>query len=336
MKSEIPILAGSVAALALSVVTTIHLLQQSPVLPQPPLSFAPPIAPSEPGPEPAASEVPPSPAPMVDNDHEAAMPDRAVRRSEITELPTVGDNDRAQMARERVEKPLRELFAAAGLQYPAHRLYIRAFKRERELELWAAPALGAFRLVTVYGIAGASGGPGPKRREGDCQVPEGFYAINRYNPKSNFHLSMGLNYPNESDRILSDREKPGHDIFLHGRASSIGCMALGDDRIEEVYVAATDCPRPVEVHVFPGRMDAPDWQAWREEVVAQRPELGRFWDDLHVGWQIFEQYRLLPEITVLPDGRYQCTAPPHIRNAQGLASSQSQDSRPPQGQELRQ
>lgn len=229
---------------------------------------------------------------------------RIIRKSETIHLPS--GNDRVPIARARVEKTLRELFAEAGLQYPPERLFIRAFKRESELELWAAPALGGFRLVTTYEVTCNSGGPGPKRREGDGQTPEGFYVIDRLNPKSNFHLSLGLSYPNASDRILSDREKPGHDIFIHGRASSIGCLPVGDDRVEEVFIAVTDtAQRPVQVHVFPARMDAADWGSWRDAASTVRSDLGSFWDNLRPGWEYFERYRQLPKIGVAADGSYE-------------------------------
>jgi hypothetical protein len=228
-----------------------------------------------------------------------------IRRSEAVQLPDL-PTDRVPIARARVEKTLHGLFAAAGLQYPPERLFIRAFKRERELELWSAPSIGAYRLVATYEIAGVSGGPGPKRREGDGQTPEGFYQIDRFNPKSNFHLSLGLNYPNASDHILSDPVKPGHDIFIHGRKSSIGCMPVGDDRVEEIFITAADTKeRPIPVHVFPARMNSSDWTQWREEQALERPELLAFWENLAEGFEIFEQCRVLPTITVLPDGRYQ-------------------------------
>ncbi len=110
--------------------------------------------------------------------------------------------------------------------------------------MWARHGDGRFRLVASYPILAVSGGPGPKRREGDKQVPEGFYEIDRFNPKSLFHLSLGLNYPNAADRVLSDREHPGGDIFIHGSNVTVGCAPLGNDAIEELYLAALDAPRP--------------------------------------------------------------------------------------------
>ena len=84
-----------------------------------------------------------------------------------------------------------------------------------------------------------SGTTGPKRLQGDFQVPEGFYHINEFNPNSNYHLSMGLNYPNSSDRILSDSLRPGGEIYIHGSCVSVGCIPLNDDEIEELYLIAS-------------------------------------------------------------------------------------------------
>lgn len=118
------------------------------------------------------------------------------------------------------------------------------------------------------------------------QVPEGFYEVDRFNPLSSFHLSLGLNYPNASDRVLSDPVSPGTDIFIHGGNASIGCLALGDDGIEEVYLAAIDSRvRPIHVQLFPARMDAPDWPAWRDAQLALHPEFRPLWDELAAAWE---------------------------------------------------
>ena len=123
------------------------------------------------------------------------------------------------------------MFADAGVPYPAREIYLRAFKFEGQLELWARPANdhALFHLVHTYPIQCASGRLGPKRREGDGQVPEGFYFVERFNPRSLFHLSLGLNYPNASDRLLTTNPaQPGSDVFIHGNAVSVGCLAMGD------------------------------------------------------------------------------------------------------------
>jgi murein L,D-transpeptidase YafK len=224
-------------------------------------------------------------------------------------MPVSGEEvDRVAVARPRVEPILREKFRAAGLTYPAGEMFLRVFKREGLLEFWArAKAADEFKLIHTYTALAASGGPGPKRREGDRQVPEGFYEVDRFNPKSLFHLSLGLNYPNASDRILSDRQRPGGDIFIHGSNVTIGCVPLGNDLIEEVYIAALDSrARPIRVHLFPARMNAADWPAWRDEQAKEKPGLAPFWEQLQKGFELFESTHRLPAVTVEKDGRYVC------------------------------
>ncbi|MGE3536175.1 MAG: murein L,D-transpeptidase family protein [Candidatus Tectimicrobiota bacterium] len=137
-----------------------------------------------------------------------------------------------------VEQRLRPYFEAAALAYPPTALALLGFKEEKRLEVWAQQA-GPWVLLRVYPILAASGGAGPKLREGDLQVPEGIYRIEALNPNSQFHLSMKLDYPNARDREQAAREgrqQLGGDIFLHGRDVSVGCIALGDAAIEELFV----------------------------------------------------------------------------------------------------
>ena len=146
--------------------------------------------------------------------------------------------------------------------YPPRTLFIRAFKQERELEIWAgAPKL---RLIKTYSILAASGSLGPKLQRGDRQVPEGWYYINRFNPKSRFHLSLGLNYPNEADLVRSAGRDPGDDIFIHGSNKSIGCLAMGDPAIEEIYGLARDMKSRVQVLILPRRKIEPTTELYRQ------------------------------------------------------------------------
>jgi len=133
---------------------------------------------------------------------------------------------------------LSERFAAQRCRYPPERLTFIALKAERRLEVWAPGADGQMRLVAEYPILAASGRAGPKLREGDRQVPEGVYRIVLLNPRSSYHLSMKLDYPNKFDRAMARREgraNLGGDIFIHGRNVSIGCLAMGDPAIEELF-----------------------------------------------------------------------------------------------------
>lgn len=225
-----------------------------------------------------------------------------------TEPPPTGDEDRVAAARARAEPNLRARFAAAGLAYPPAAVFLRGCKHERTLELWARPARDGerFRLVHTYPILAASGTPGPKRREGDRQVPEGFYVVDRFNPRSLYHLSLGLDYPNASDRLLTtDPTAPGTDIFIHGDARSIGCLAMGDVAIEEIFLAARDAvQQPVHVHLFPCRMDAAGWRDVLAPRAVGRPELAAFWLGLQAGFDGFEREKLPPAVSVEADGRY--------------------------------
>ncbi len=106
------------------------------------------------------------------------------------------------------EDTLRNQFARAGLQWPAKQLYIRSFKYDSQMEVWVRSSNDApFKLFKTYRVCAMAGAIGPKRLEGDYQVPEGFYYINEFNPKSTYHLSLGINYPNASDRVLSTLQK---------------------------------------------------------------------------------------------------------------------------------
>jgi len=189
-----------------------------------------------------------------------------------------------------VDARLLPRFEAAGLSNPPLRLALIALKKERLLELWAADDAG-WKLVHTYPILAASGHAGPKLREGDRQVPEGVYCVEALNPNSSYHLSLKLDYPNELDRRMAradGRTNPGGDIFIHGGARSIGCIAVGDEAIEELFVlAGRSWPCEIKVIIAPHDVRAgqpfaepPDAPAWlpelhdtlRAELAAFRPD----------------------------------------------------------------
>jgi murein L,D-transpeptidase YafK len=175
-------------------------------------------------------------------------------------------------------------FRAAGATYPPRAVTLLVLKEERVLELWADD--GARHLVHRYPVLAASGVPGPKLRQGDLQVPEGVYRVLWLNPNSSYHLSMKLDYPNAFDRERARRDGRtdlGGDIFIHGRAVSIGCVALGDPAIEELFVLAADvgtarvkaviAPRDLRV---PSARDPEIASAWAPELYRLvRRELAR-------------------------------------------------------------
>ncbi|MGC4047729.1 MAG: L,D-transpeptidase family protein [Armatimonas sp.] len=120
----------------------------------------------------------------------------------------------------------------AGIAFPPKTLTLLAFKEEKQLEIWS----GREKLAE-YSVLAASGDIGPKRREGDRQVPEGFYRLTVLNPNSAFHLSIRVDYPNAEDiaHKTVERAQMGGDIYIHGNAKSIGCLAMGDAAIEEIF-----------------------------------------------------------------------------------------------------
>lgn len=134
-------------------------------------------------------------------------------------------------------------FEEAGVAYPPDALRFVGLKRPGELEVYARSGASGWRHVSTYDVKAASGDPGPKLREGDRQVPEGVYEATALNPNSSYHLSIKVGYPNERDREFArrdGRDDLGGDIFIHGDAVSIGCLAMGDTAIEELFVMTAD------------------------------------------------------------------------------------------------
>ena len=168
-------------------------------------------------------------------------------------------------------KRLEPHFRRAGVAYPPKDIAFLVFKKERRLALWARSG-GDWRFIRDYPILAASGHAGPKLRQGDSQVPEGVYRIEHLNPNSSYHLSMKVSYPNAFDRQMAKqdgRTNLGGDIFVHGKAVSIGCVALGDPAIEELFtlVARTGASK-VRVIIAPndlrtaGAVIHPDGPLW--------------------------------------------------------------------------
>lgn len=214
------------------------------------------------------------------------------------------NGDRVAQARHLVGEQLAQDLQAKGLK-PGAAIFLRAFKSEQQLEVWIQDSL-EFRLFRTYPICRVPGLLGPKRKEGDLQVPEGLYWVEVFNPKSSYHLSMGINYPNASDRILSDPKKPGGEIYIHGNCVSVGCLPITDEKIRELYLLALDArdagQQQIPVHIFPCRMTAKN----RENLLSRnRAELLPFWDNLTEAYDFFERRKIMPTYSIEPGtGRY--------------------------------
>lgn len=141
----------------------------------------------------------------------------------------------------RTEPELIRLFAKAQVAYPPKDAALLAFKKERRIELWAKNPNQSWRHVHTYALTAFSGRLGPKLKERDGQIPEGIYRLVNFNPFSAMHLSMMIDYPNHFDRLQASkdgRRRLGNNIFLHGKSISVGCLAVGDRNIDQLFLLA--------------------------------------------------------------------------------------------------
>ncbi len=174
-------------------------------------------------------------------------------------------------------------------------VYIRIFKETKELELWIKKE-NLFELFKTYSICNYGyGSLGPKLAEWDGQAPEGFYSINSssLNPNSDYHLSIGVGYPNRYDRILG---RTGSAIMIHGYCCSIGCFAMGDSSIEEIYTIVDTAFRNgqnnLHIDIFPFRMNEENMMKHKES------EWIDFWSNLREGYDFFEKNKIPPRVGV--------------------------------------
>ncbi|GAO44460.1 L,D-transpeptidase family protein [Flavihumibacter petaseus] len=207
------------------------------------------------------------------------------------------------------EDSLVRQFRDKGLAWPAKYLYIRSFKYDSQLEVWVKGEKDQpFQLFKTYKVCAMAGTLGPKRMEGDYQVPEGFYYINEFNPRSVYHLSLGLNYPNASDRYLSDAIQPGGDIYIHGSCVTTGCIPITDSQIEELYVLASNAKSLgqdfIPVHIFPVRFDNRRSTEYLNRYVRDFADYSYLANSLKEVFFYFEKHKKLPVIMVNGRGSY--------------------------------
>jgi murein L,D-transpeptidase YafK len=207
---------------------------------------------------------------------------------------------RAAAAAARVKPGLQADLRKKGLRW-GDPVFLRAFKEEKELELWVCHrASGTFHLFQTYRIAAQSGVLGPKLAEGDGQVPEGFYFVRKADmkPDSNYHLAFNIGYPNAYD---SHHKRTGSLIMIHGNQVSAGCLAMTDAKIEEIYSlcdAALVAGQPFfRVHLFPFRMSE------ARMMRAKDHEWQAFWSNLRQGYDWFETHRTPPNVSI-KGGKY--------------------------------
>lgn len=178
-----------------------------------------------------------------------------------------------------------------SLELENFNLLIVVYKDSDEFELYAKKNQETtYKKINIYEVCSRSGQLGPKRKQGDYQVPEGFYYIDRFNPASNFYLSLGLNYPNQSDRRKSKFPNLGGDIFIHGSCVTIGCLPMTDEKIKEIYLYAIHAKNngqfKIPVYIFPFRMTNQNMIAYNSKYKNNK-ELIAFWENLKVGYDKF-------------------------------------------------
>ncbi|KTD08231.1 L,D-transpeptidase family protein [Legionella jamestowniensis] len=141
----------------------------------------------------------------------------------------------------KTEPDLMRSFAQAKVAYPPQEVALLAFKKERQVELWAKNDNQSWAFIKYYPLTAFSGRLGPKLKERDRQIPEGIYRLITFNPFSSMHLSMMIDYPNHFDRLQAakdGRKNLGNNIFLHGKSFSVGCLAVGDRAIDQLFLLA--------------------------------------------------------------------------------------------------
>ena len=216
-------------------------------------------------------------------------------------------NARVQLAYAEKWADLQNSLAKKGINKNNFELFIRVFKNEKIIEVWLrSKSEKEFKLFKTYDICASSGVLGPKRKQGDGQVPEGFYNVSAFNPYSNYYLSLGVSYPNASDKIIG-KNNLGGDIMIHGNCVTIGCMPLTDPYIKEVYILAVEAKNAgqqnISIHIFPTKLDDKGIQYLTTQY-QQNTQLIAFWKNLKTGYDYFELHRSLCKVSVDAAGKY--------------------------------
>jgi murein L,D-transpeptidase YafK len=206
---------------------------------------------------------------------------------------------RAEKAIASVEPALKKELSNLGLKYGAP-IFIRIFKDPGVLEVWVESDDGTFVNFKNYEICTFSGNLGPKLKQGDNQSPEGFYFVNagRLNPWSGYHLSFNLGYPNKYDR---EHGRTGSALMVHGNCVSIGCYAMTDAFINEIYalgVAALKSGQSFfRVHSFPFKLESTVLSTYKSN------QWHSFWINLKEGYDYFNRHKQPPNVEV-SNGKY--------------------------------
>jgi murein L,D-transpeptidase YafK len=200
---------------------------------------------------------------------------------------------------------LKEDMKALKLYAEGYDVYLRAFKSEKKMEVWLKNTGDiTYTLFRTYDICATSGTLGPKRQEGDGQVPEGFYTIDLFNPTSNYYLSMRVSYPNAGDQILKTGKNAGGAIMVHGNCVTIGCLPMTDDKIKELYVLCLEAKnrnRTVKIDIFPVKLTTENMKVLQDNY---SKEYISFWNSLKPAYDHFEKNHSTRKVYTDAKGRY--------------------------------
>lgn len=215
---------------------------------------------------------------------------------------------RVKTAYDKKWENLQKLLKEKGVESQNFELHLRGFKQEKQLEVWArSKGATKYELVKTIPICASSGGLGPKRKQGDGQVPEGFYEVSWFNPMSDYHLGLKINYPNSSDRIKATGKDPGGDIMIHGNCVTIGCIPLENEPIEELYVLCVESKNKkhsVGVSIYPCQLTKQKLDALNTTYASDSEKI-QFWASLKKVYQFFEDNKYMPKIKVSKEGNYE-------------------------------
>lgn len=207
------------------------------------------------------------------------------------------------------EKSVTKVLAEHGISRDSLQIYLRAFKTEKKLEVWAKNICdSALTLVKEFPICEISGEIGPKRRSQDLQVPEGFYRINELNPYSKYYLSMRINYPNASDSIRGVKGRLGNLIYIHGACESSGCIAISDEKIKELFVYCIEAynagQKEINIAIYPARLEDKTYARLTSGYNKNKDKIS-LWADLKKSYDLFNRKKVLPTIKFMPDGTHE-------------------------------
>ena len=215
-------------------------------------------------------------------------------------------SSRVSDAWKKYDDTLSNTFRRKNMNWPPKDIFLRVFKSQNELELWARNnETSEYKLIKTYRICALSGALGPKRARGDRQVPEGYYFIDEFNANSEYYLSLKINYPNYADRLRGTNL--GGEIYIHGGCVTIGCIPMTNEGIMELYTVCLNArlggEENIPVHIYPTRLNSKGINYLSHEF-AKDLSKQQFWVELKAGYDYFEKYHKLLPAMYTPDGQY--------------------------------